>query len=72
MSNSNSLFLIETGTAVHGRADSPAAHANPILLGIVTATDNHSSDELFFSGAYTFEYGNEAALGGGFNKGANR
>lgn len=32
---------------MHHCNDSPAAHANPILIGIVTATDNHTLDELF-------------------------
>lgn len=40
----NSFLLIETGEAVHRCADSPAAHPNPISLGIVTATDNHLLD----------------------------
>lgn len=43
----NGFLLIETGAAVHRCTDSPIAHANPILPGIVTATDNHSVDELF-------------------------
>lgn len=32
---------------MHQCADYPATHANPILLGIVTATDNHFLDETF-------------------------
>lgn len=55
----NGFLLIETGTAVQHCIDSPAAHANLILIGIVTGGDNHSSDELFSRGAYKFEYGDE-------------
>lgn len=32
---------------MHRCTDSPAAHANPILIVIVTATDNHSLDKRF-------------------------
>lgn len=43
----NNFLLIEADIAVHQCADYPATHANPILLGIVTATDNHLLDEPF-------------------------
>lgn len=52
----NRFLLIETGAAVNRCTDSPAAHANPILIGIVTPTDNHQA---VFARAYTFKYGNE-------------
>lgn len=55
----NNFLLIEIGTAAHYGAISPAAHANPTLLGIVTAIDNHFVDEPFSSEAYIFEYDDE-------------
>ncbi len=67
----NSSPLIETGAAVHRCADSPAAHANSILLGIVTATDNHSLDELFSAELIDLNMVMKSPEGG-FNKGGNR
>ena len=67
----NRLLLIEIGAAVHRCTDSPAAHANPILLGIVTATDNHSVDELFSAELIHLNMVMKS-LEGGFNKGGNR
>lgn len=67
----NSFLLIEIGAAVHRCADSPAAHANPILLGIVTATDNHFLDEPFPLELIHLNMPMKS-LEGAFNKGGNR
>lgn len=64
MANSR-VLLIETGAAVYCHADSPAAHANDILIGIVTFADNHSSflDGLFAAESICLEYSNNVAQG---------
>lgn len=49
---------------LHITSDSPAAHANPILIGTVTVRDNHAQDEMFSAEPQTFQYGNEATQRG--------
>lgn len=68
----NRSILIETDAAVGlPCTDSPAAHTNPILLRIVTATDNHSLDELFSVELIHLNMVIKS-LEGDFNNGGNR
>lgn len=51
--NNNSL-LIGNGTAAAHITGSLAAHANPILIGTVTARDNRGQDEMLSAELHAF------------------